>query len=198
MGEAQRLIEGTKHQNSPSFFGFDDETKEPVFDERSIHKKEGFQPPESGKICRTSKMSPNSSKRSDTPKARYQGESGLYIFVSLSLPDEILKALSQQANAFGGTLVIQGLIQNSFKETQKRLRDLGMPLDIDPTLFERFDVKRVPTFVLTEIKDGEIQGPFDKVTGNVSVQSAVELFAMDGDLVEIAQGLLQKRQAGAR
>lgn len=183
ISEARRFIESTKNQKYPSFFGFDETTKEPVFQE-----KETFQPKESGKTCRTSKMG------SDVPKARYQGDSGLYIFVSLSLPNETLKTLSQQAKALGGNLVIQGLLKNSFKETQIRLRDLGIPIDIDPTLFERFDVKRIPSFVLTEIKDGDIQGPYDKVTGNVSVKAALELFAMEGELVEIAQTLLQKRK----
>ncbi|NRA89970.1 MAG: type-F conjugative transfer system pilin assembly protein TrbC [Simkaniaceae bacterium] len=185
MGDAQRFIESTKNQKYPSFFGFDDNTKEPVF-----KTNESIQPKESGKTCRTSKMG------SDVPKARYQGDSGLYIFVSLSLPDETLKTLSRQAKVLGGNLVIQGLVNNSFKETQKRLRQLGIPIDIDPTLFERFEVKRIPTFVLTEIKDGDIQGPYDKVTGNVSVKSAIELFAMEGEVVEIAQTLLQKMRDG--
>ena len=185
MGDAQRFIESTKNQKYPSFFGFDDNTKEPVF-----KTNEAIQPKESGKTCRTSKMG------SDVPKARYQGDSGLYIFVSLSLPDETLKTLSRQAKVLGGNLVIQGLVNNSFKETQKRLRQLGIPIDIDPTLFERFEVKRIPTFVLTEIKDGDIQGPYDKVTGNVSVKSAIELFAMEGEVVEIAQTLLQKMRDG--
>ncbi len=183
--DAQQYIENTKNQKYPSFFGFDEETKEPIFKNNDVVPLK-----EKGKTCHASKMEPNS------PKARYQGESGLYIFVSLSLSDEILKALSQQAKALGGNLVIQGLINNSFKETQTRLRALGIPIDIDPTLFERFDVKHVPTFVLTEVKEGEIQGPYDKVTGNVSVQSALELFAVEGELLEAAQTLLQAKKEG--
>ncbi|HBN23074.1 MAG TPA: type-F conjugative transfer system pilin assembly protein TrbC [Holosporales bacterium] len=183
LGDAQNIIENTKNQKYPSFFGFDEETKEPVFKTNdSVPLKK------SGKTCKASKMS------LDSPKARYQGDKGLYIFVSLSLPDEILKALSEQAKAMGGNLVIQGLENNSFKETQARLRTLGIPIDIDPTLFERFEVKRVPTFVLTEVKEGEIQGPYDKVTGNVSARSAVELFAVEGELLGAAQNLLQTQK----
>ena len=185
LGDAQNIIENTKNQKNPSFFGFDEETKEPVFrtnDSVPLKKK--------GKTCRASKIEPSS------PKARYQGDKGLYIFVSFSLSDEILKVLSQQARAVGGNLVIQGLVNNSFKETQARLRTLGIPIDIDPTLFERFEVKRIPTFVLTEIKDGDIKGPYDKVTGNVSVQSALELFSVEGELLEAAQNLLQTKKEG--
>lgn len=185
LGDAQNIIENTKNQKYPSFFGFDEETKEPVFKTNdSVPLKK------SGKTCKASQMSP------DSPKARYQGDKGLYIFVSFSLSDEILKALSQQAKAVGGNLVIQGLVNNSFKETQARLRTLGIPIDIDPTLFERFEVKRIPTFVLTEIKDGDIKGPYDKVTGNVSVQSALELFSVEGELLEAAQNLLQTKKEG--
>jgi len=185
LGDAQNIIENTKNQKYPSFFGFDEETKEPVFKtNKAVPLKE------KGKTCHASKMEPKS------PKARYQGDSGLYIFVSLSLSDEILKALSEQAKALGGNLVIQGLVNNSFKETQVRLRTLGIPIDIDPTLFERFEVKRIPTFVLTEIKDGDIKGPHDKVTGNVSVQSALELFSVEGELLEAAQNLLQTKKEG--
>ncbi len=183
IGEARRFIESTKNQKYPSFFGFDDTKKEPI-----LKRNEVLQPKEYGKTCRTAKMG------SDIPKARYQGDSGLYILVSLSLPDKTLKTLSQQAKDLGANLVIQGLVNNSFKETQKRMRELSIPIDIDPTLFERFDVKRIPTFVLTEIKDGDIQGPYDKVTGNVSVRSALELFAIEGELVEPAKALLQKRR----
>ncbi|NCP62694.1 MAG: type-F conjugative transfer system pilin assembly protein TrbC [Alphaproteobacteria bacterium] len=185
LGDAQHLIENTKNEKYPSFFGFAEETKEPVFKTNDVVPLK-----EKGKTCHASKIEPNS------PKARYQGDSGLYIFVSFSLSDEILKALSQQAKAMGGNLVIQGLVNNSFKETQARLRTLGIPIDIDPTLFERFEVKRIPTFVLTEIKDGDIKGPYDKVTGNVSVQSALELFAVEGELLEAAQSLLQSKKEG--
>jgi conjugal transfer pilus assembly protein TrbC len=185
MRDAKRFIEGTKEQKYPSFFGFDEETKEPVYEEQK-----SFQPKESGKTCRTSKMG------DDAPKARYQGDNGLYIFVSLSLPDESLKLLSRQAKELGGNLVIRGLVQNSFKETHARLKKLGIPIDIDPTLFERFEVTRIPTFVLAEINDGDIQGKYDKVTGNVSVLSAIELFAIEGDLKDLAHTLLQKRIGG--
>ena len=185
LSDAQGIIENTRNQKYPSFFGFDEKTKEPVFKTNDTVPLK-----EKGKTCHASKMEPNS------PKARYQGDKGLYIFVSLSLSDEVLKVLSQQAKALGGNLVIQGLVNNSFKETQARLRILGIPVDIDPTLFERFEVKRIPTFVLKKIKDGDIKGSYDKVTGNVSVQAALELFAVEGELLEVAQSLLQAKEGG--
>lgn len=180
MGDAQRFIEKTKEKKQP-FVDFEGNAS-------AFKTKEVFQRKNSGKTCRASKM--------DVPasKARYQGESGLYIFVSLSFPDEVLKTLSRQAKTLGGTLVIRGLVDNSFKATQKRVRELGIPLNIDPTLFERFEVKHIPTFVLTTLKDGKIKGSFDKVTGNVSVKSALELFSQEGELRNLAQSLLQKRK----
>ncbi len=55
----------------------------------------------------------------------------------------------------GSPLVLRGLVENSMKRTAARLGDLlGMDrgertpsLAIDPTLFQRFGVDKVPTFV---------------------------------------------------
>ncbi len=182
LGETQRFVEGIREQKYPSFFGLDEENEEPNFEERKADA-----PLQKGKTCHASKMT------KENPKARYQGDKGLYVFVSLSLPTETLKALSKQAQSVGGNLVIRGLVNNSFKETQGRLRALGIPIDIDPTLFERFEVKRVPTFVLTTVKEGKIQEVFDKVTGNVSVRSALEHFNMSGELASLAQAFLQEK-----
>ncbi len=179
-GEVRSIVEGSKETQEKSFFGFNE--AEEIFTERK--------PLKTGKICHASKMTPSSG-----PKAKYQGDSELFVFVTLGMSDEALKVLSKQAQDIGAVLVIRGLLDNSFQKTHKRLKALGIPIDIDPTLFERFDVTRVPALVLAEIKDGKLTDIHDKVRGNTSIRSALELFSMEGELFALAQSYLKKGEA---
>ena len=178
-GEVRSIVEGSKETQEKSFFGFD-ETEE-LFTERK--------PLKAGKTCHASKMTPPSGL-----KAKYQGDSELFVFVTLGMSDEALKVLSIQAQEVGAVLVIRGLVENSFQKTHQRLKELAIPIDIDPTLFERFEITRVPTLVLAEIKDGKLTDVHDKVRGNTSIRSALELFSMEGDLFALAQSYLKKGQ----
>lgn len=160
-----------------------------------------------GKTCRKGQLRPVDASKlsqpllgaddlSSTGKSdqRSVDDSQLLIFVSLGLPDAVLKALHEQAIRYGGRLVIRGLLQNSFQKTQMRLRDLGITVDIHPVWFETFDVNRVPTFVLRH-QNGEDTPRFDKVSGNVPVESALQVFARDGSLSQEAKRLLQKGES---
>jgi type-F conjugative transfer system pilin assembly protein TrbC len=195
-GEVQEFVQGTKAHQEKSFFGFTDQegasqiSKPATAIQTPPIKKKGSTCSEASASSKSDQNVCLASKKLETVK--YRGEGELFVFVSLGMGDESLKALSQQAQAHGGTLVIQGLVGNSFQETHKRLMDLGIPIDIDPTLFERFEVVRVPTFVLTAVEKGDLGAGFDKVSGNSSVISALELFAQQGDLTSLAQSLLKK------
>lgn len=76
----------------------------------------------------------------------------LLVLVSFSMPTDTLSALAEQAGKIGAPLVLRGLVGDSMEETAKRIAALrksaGTSLAIDPTLFTRFDVDRVPTVVL--------------------------------------------------
>ena len=157
-----------------------------------------------GKTCRKGQLRPVDASKLSQPLLGAEGlsstgtrdqkpmdEPQLLIFVSLGLPDGVLKALHEQAIRYGGRLVIRGLLQNSFQKTQIRLRDLGITVDIHPVWFETFAVNRIPTFVLTH-QNGEDNPRFDKVSGNVPVESALQVFARDGSLSQEATRLLQK------
>ena len=78
--------------------------------------------------------------------------SPLLVLVSFSMPEASLKALAEQAAKLGAPLVLRGLVADSMEETAKRiaalLKDVGTSLAIDPTLFSRFGVDRVPTLIL--------------------------------------------------
>lgn len=76
----------------------------------------------------------------------------LLVLVSFSMPAEALDALARQAEQIDAPLVLQGLIDDSMEKTAQRIaampRGAGSSLAIDPTLFSRFGVDRVPTVVL--------------------------------------------------
>lgn len=90
----------------------------------------------------------------------------LLVFVSFSMSDDLLKTLAHQAKEKGGKIVFRGLLNGSFKEMGQKLRGLGVEALIDPTLFQKHNVVRVPTFLHKE----------DKLTGNVSVAFALKTF----------------------
>ena len=160
-----------------------------------------------GKTCRKGHLRPVDASKLSQPllgseslssmgksDQRSADDSQLLIFVSLGLPDGVLKALHEQAIRYGGRLVIRGLLQNSFQKTQMRLRDLGITVDIHPVWFETFAVNRIPTFVLTH-QNGEDNPRFDKVSGNVPAESALQVFARNGSLSQEATRLLQKGES---
>jgi conjugal transfer pilus assembly protein TrbC len=84
------------------------------------------------------------------------------IFVSFSMPEDTLRSLLLEAAVTGSPVLLRGLAENSMQRTAARLGELvGIEnhgetntgkttpsVAIDPTLFERFGVDKVPTFVL--------------------------------------------------
>lgn len=119
----------------------------------------------------------------------------LIVFVSFSLGDLVLQKLYRDTQKVGGQLVMRGLYKNSFRQTQKKIQELKIILDIDPTLFERFDVQEVPTFVMRETMDTETIPAHDKLKGNVSLTYALEMFEQAGN--KEAGILLHKLREGS-
>jgi type-F conjugative transfer system pilin assembly protein TrbC len=105
------------------------------------------------------------------------------VFVSLGMPESSLKQLAMEAEQSKARLVIRGLLENSFKTTLTRLQELKIPVEIDPTLFELFDVTRVPTFVRCRMTaEGAVKAGHDRLTGNIFLRDALEKFETFGEL----------------
>ena len=81
---------------------------------------------------------------------------GLLVFVSLSMPRPTLQRLLAQAARARAAVVLRGFVNGSLRETVQLVQPLRgatqVALQIDPPAFDRFDVQRVPTFVL--VRDG--------------------------------------------
>ena len=134
--------------------------------------------------------------KSNSDEERERQFAGLYIFVSTSMPKPLLKSYLQEANKYGGVLVLKGLPQGSFKELTKfvidltgnngNLQDIAANIQIDDEAYERFKVVSVPTIVLSV--DSEYHPnqtailKFDKMVGNVGVKYSLEEFSKSGEL----------------
>ncbi len=107
-----------------------------------------------------------------------------YIFISLSMPKNLLERYNQIAKQTGAKLVLRGFKNNSFKDTIEVTQKLAM--QVDPVAFKKFDITSVPSFVLVN------NSKFDKLVGNVSIKYALEQFEANGDLKQKATEYLQR------
>ncbi|MGB0906885.1 MAG: type-F conjugative transfer system pilin assembly protein TrbC [Maricaulaceae bacterium] len=143
-------------------------------------------------------------------KYKDQLEETLYIFVSFSMEESLIKSYVSDAAKAGGVVVISGLLNESLKETIEKVEEFvfidkdnskGGVL-IDPKAFETFAVEQVPTILLAESQlipcldaacEREVP-PHDRLMGSVSLAYALELFAREGDFKEAAQKKLSRIQ----
>jgi conjugal transfer pilus assembly protein TrbC len=100
-------------------------------------------------------------------------EEGLVLFVSLTMPEATLHRMIDQSVRYKVPLVIQGLTDGSMKKTVSKITQLLAKREgdfqVDPRLFDRFNVNRVPALVLINP-----EGQWATVYGDVSVDFALK------------------------
>ncbi len=126
--------------------------------------------------------------------AASKGEAPQFIvFASLSIPPQSLRRLIADTARAGGIVVFRGFPNNSFKAFSAALgkvvteQDQLSNVGIDPRLFRAFGVTAVPTYVAVSSDFDLCSGfrcttqapPHDRMTGNVSVNYALETFARE-------------------
>lgn len=112
---------------------------------------------------------------------------GLFVFVSLAMPEPTLARLVDQAARARAAILIRGFANGSLRETVARIQKLigqrEVAVLIDPQAFDRYAVKRVPTFVLARdgsrtasCAGGTCPPPTDfvSVAGDVSLDYALD------------------------
>jgi conjugal transfer pilus assembly protein TraW len=112
-----------------------------------------------------------------------EGNRNIYYFLSFSMPEEIILRVMKDAvsiNRGGGervSLVIRGFVGNDLRLTISHLYKYflkvgdDLPIEVDPELFERFDIKAVPQILKIDgDKKGVIKGDL------VSLSRAISLF----------------------
>jgi type-F conjugative transfer system pilin assembly protein TrbC len=135
------------------------------------------------KICNASQLDDFSLlERSDI-------EAKICVFISISVPLESWKAHSKVLEKIGGSFVLKGMPKNSLKEFIKFVQSLkkkgiNAPIKVDAADFENHQIKTVPSIVLTNRESS------DKITGNIPIRNALEIFSSKGSLKEEAKQLL--------
>lgn len=69
------------------------------------------------------------------------------IFISKSMPEESLKEMAFYAKKNNVRLIVQGMVDGSMMKTAAFVEKLGHPVDIDPPLFQKYEIKKVPVFM---------------------------------------------------
>ena len=138
----------------------------------------------------------------------------LYVFVSTSMPDITLKRLLIQASRIDGSLILRGLVDGDMQKTKNKVMQLletdasgntqiDGGLSIDPTLFERFDISQVPSFVVTNTpaeRCNKMDCPstdYARLSGDTTLEYALETIAREAPAMrESAQTILKRMTGG--
>lgn len=123
----------------------------------------------------------------------------LQIFVSSSMPKQLLKNYALEAKRYGGVLVFVGLPGGSIHKLTDLIMEISSEdsaaMQIDDEAFTAFEVTSVPTIVLASLApifEGKTASKkHDKVVGSITIKAALELFAKSGEMAGEARGLLK-------
>jgi conjugal transfer pilus assembly protein TrbC len=113
---------------------------------------------------------------------------GGYVFVSERVNDTSLIPLARDAQRAGLTIVLNGFWGdiNATRQRVARINEAccgeaGPRWQINPLLFQRYQVTTVPSFVLA-VGPGAGPHDFSRVTGEMSVSNALKTFAQESKL----------------
>ena len=116
----------------------------------------------------------------DLPKSSHD----LIVFVSFSMPPDILKELARQAKETGAVLVLRGFKDESMAATKQAaliMNQAGAEWDIHPDLFKSFKVTKVPTFAVAAAEASSVledgcapETTYATISGNISIQVALD------------------------
>ena len=126
--------------------------------------------------------------------AQPKSGSDLMVFVSLSMPEHVIQALTRQAKAAGAVMVLRGLKGGSWQETWKTLtalnQGIGTEWIIHPEGFKQFKVAKVPTIVLADgrtasvMEDGCAEAAsYAALAGDVAIEQALGIMKVRGEPV---------------
>lgn len=130
------------------------------------------------------------------------------IFISFSMPLGSLQQWAAQAQKIHAPLIIRGLINDSFPETQKVVKQMSVSghagVVIDPRLFREYHITQVPAVVVRKTENITCfpnqscwhSENYDVVSGDVGLENALHTIANNGDsTAEIVRQQLIARSA---
>lgn len=125
----------------------------------------------------------------------------IMIFVSFSMPEKNIKEWLQQAELIHAPVIIRGLVNNSFKETIKKMSLLTADnrggVQLDPTLFQKYQITKVPAVVIKKSSNclpaQTCEENYDVIYGNVTLSYALKKVIAQNDLLSpIAEDALKE------
>lgn len=115
--------------------------------------------------------------------------SELLAFISLGLPEKIILDILKEAKVLRAKVYLRG-VKKDLKETIKIVSKLsnksGGSILINPTIFKRYGIDRVPAYVLTEnsVHSSKLQTPitppFMKAYGDVKINYFLDFIERNG------------------
>lgn len=111
------------------------------------------------------------------------------VLVSFSMPETTIKRLINQMREVNGSIVFRGFKDDNLQSMIAKVNELDVDkgsIIIDPTLFSRFDVQQVPTFIIpgapiTTCTKEKCETPKHiKVTGDVTINYVLDLVERTG------------------
>lgn len=125
----------------------------------------------------------------------------LRIFVSKSMGISLLKEYVKESKKYGAILVLNGFpdkgsVRKLAQFIDKITDGEDAEIQIDDEAFKRYQVRAVPTFILTEEKSvGYVEREsskelFDRVEGNIGIKGALNMFAEHGELSYLAKSMM--------
>lgn len=130
------------------------------------------------------------------------------LFVSFSMPKNLLFSLADEASHYGIPLIIKGLKEDDFKKTVDTFYRLNRKaskenfnfegISIDPFWFQELHIEKVPALVVIQRSSNCLphtscaSQKFDVVYGNSKIADSLRLIAQKGELGGVAQKILDK------
>lgn len=114
------------------------------------------------------------------------------VLVSFSMPDTLLQETLKESAELNIPAYINGLYRDSMSETALKVMTLSkripnLNLNIDPTLFERFDIHQVPALVVDDGKN------FDVIYGHLTIQEGLTRMAGRGEVYFTSKNVRRPR-----
>lgn len=129
------------------------------------------------------------SKQAENYYENTNGVATPLVMVSFSMPDTTIKRLVEQMKEVNGSIVFQGFKGDKLDVMMTHISEMGIDsgsMMVDPTLFTRFNVTQVPTFIIPNepimpCTNQECETPKHiKVTGDVSLDYVFDLVERTG------------------
>jgi conjugal transfer pilus assembly protein TrbC len=103
------------------------------------------------------------------------------VFVSFSMPNDLIEAVFKDASHHNVPVYLNGLIDDDMRKTLSRIFEYSqkypnLSVQIDPFAFEKYQIDRVPALVV------EKGNQFDVLYGNVTIEDGLLWLKRKGDV----------------